>query len=387
MGLSSLLASAQRRAVSVRHIPFRLLCLFTKLSRFAAGKPSALVIDVGASSTSVTPVHDGLILRKGVSRTPLAGDFISQQLRLLFSASNPPIPLTPHYLVTSKTPVDAGAPAAATYRTFPPGAAPSPSFRRFEEERLLLEFKESVVQVWQGPGRLSAQAGGNSNSNGGAATPAPPSAPGGLDDTLRTAPRPFEMPDGFNQVFTADRYRAVEALFDPKAALVAPDAGSAPPPASQALLAVIQHALAQVDVDVRPLLLGNVVVVGATSLTQGFTERLNQELMGAYPGPRVRIQAPGNLYERRFASWIGGSILASLGTFHQVGSFCFLLLALCSKLGFRSPSLYGFPHICRGSPRRLDDSCFRRVTNLKTLSNRANPHRFSIDVDFEKGIR
>ncbi len=32
---------------------------------FATGKASALVVDAGASTLSVTPVHDGLILRKG----------------------------------------------------------------------------------------------------------------------------------------------------------------------------------------------------------------------------------------------------------------------------------------------------------------------------------
>ena len=55
------------------------------------------------------------------------------------------------------------------------------------------------------------------------------------------------------------------------------------------------------------------MVTGGTSLIAGFTERLNQELMATFPGTRVRIQAPGNLAERRFGSWIGGSILASFG--------------------------------------------------------------------------
>ncbi|MCJ1430686.1 NuA4 histone acetyltransferase subunit [Xylographa pallens] len=268
---------------------------------FAAGKASALVIDVGASSISITPVHDGLILRKGVIRSPLAGNFVSDQLRLLFSTSTPPVPLTPHYLVTSKTTVDAGAPAVATYRYFDPKLAPSPSFRRLQEERLLTEFKESVVQVWHGPGRLSGL-----NSLGGTNEEAARAQPG----------RPFEMPDGWNQMFGAERYRAAEGIFDVKAAITSE--GSPAPPQSQSLLASIKASLGQVDVDIRPHLLSNVVVTGGASLMQGFTERLNQELMDLYAGPRVRISAPGNMYERKYASWIGGSILASLGTFHQM---------------------------------------------------------------------
>lgn len=35
--------------------------------RFASGKPSALVIDIGASQASVTATHDGMILKKGQS--------------------------------------------------------------------------------------------------------------------------------------------------------------------------------------------------------------------------------------------------------------------------------------------------------------------------------
>jgi hypothetical protein len=37
---------------------------------FAAGKGSALVIDVGHAMASITPVVDGFVLRKGVLMVP-----------------------------------------------------------------------------------------------------------------------------------------------------------------------------------------------------------------------------------------------------------------------------------------------------------------------------
>ena len=270
------------------------------LSAFASGKSSALVVDLGAATTSITPVHDGLVLRKGVTHSPLAGNYLSNQLRALFATTTPPINLHPHYLVTSKTPVDANAPAQATYRSFPSATAPASSFRTLQEDRILTEFKESVVAVWPGPGKL-----GGHNPSGTPNVEVAKSHPG----------KPFEMPDGWNALFPAlDRFRPAEALFDAKMAL-----GDSPqPPASQTVIESIKTALAAVDVDIRPHLLANVVVTGGTSLVAGFTERLNQELTLAYPGTRVRIQAPGNLAERRFGGWIGGSILASLGTFHQM---------------------------------------------------------------------
>ena len=264
------------------------------------------MIDVGASTISITPIHDGLQLKKGVIRSPLAGNYVSRQIRNLFSNSSPQIPLTPHYLVTSKTPVDAGQPPQATFRTFAPGTEPDASFRILQEERVLTEFKETVVQVWP-QGKLSAlDSTGRSNIETAKSTPA----------------RTFEFPDGYNQPFGSDRYRPAESLFDGKAFIPSPDNSSdQPPQPGQTLPEMIKQSLSSVDVDIRPLLLGNVVVVGGSSLLHGFTERLNHELGVLYPGTRIRITAPGNVYERRFASWIGGSILASLGTFHQVRFF------------------------------------------------------------------
>lgn len=134
-------------------------------------------------------------------RSHLAGDFVSQQIRLLFSNADPPVPLTPHYLVASKSPVDAGASASAVYRTF--ASPPHESFRRLEEERVLLEFKESVVQIWGGPGRLRGEQQGPSN-----------------EEVIKNLPgRPFEMPDGWNQVFGPERFTVAEGIFDAAMAL------------------------------------------------------------------------------------------------------------------------------------------------------------------------
>lgn len=252
----------------------------------------------------MTPVHDGMILKRGVQHSPLGGDYISSQIRALFKSNSPqPITITPHYLISSKTAVEAGQPPQANYRTFPPEKAPDASYRNLLEERTLSEFKECVVQVWPGPNKLSAL-GPNGVSN---------------EEVARGTPgRPFEFPDGYNQVFGADRYRVVESLFDAKAAIPDPESAFPAPTQAQTVPELIKNALNGVDVDIRPHLLANVVVTGASSLLYGFTDRLNQELMQTYPGPRVRISAPGNTAERRFGSWIGGSILASLGTFHQM---------------------------------------------------------------------
>lgn len=81
----------------------------------------------------------------GIHKSPLAGNWVSQQIRLMFAAQQPPVPLVPHYMVASKTPVDAGAPSSATYVKF--AKPPSDSFRQLEEERVLTSFKVRQTQI------------------------------------------------------------------------------------------------------------------------------------------------------------------------------------------------------------------------------------------------
>lgn len=249
----------------------------------------------------MTPLLDGFVLRKGVQKSNLAGNYISSQIRLQFSQMTPSVPLVPHYMVKSKQPVDAGASSNATYMQF--ATPPTESYRKLEEERVLTSFKESIVQVWPGPGKLDGASGqipGQTNA-----------------DAVKTLPpKPFEMPDGWNQVFGLERFRVVEGLFSPQGALS--DAENPVPDAKHTIPAMVQAALNAVDVETRPLLLNNVVLTGGGSLVEKLAERVQAELSALYPNPRVRVHTTSSATDRKYGAWIGGSVLASLGTFHQV---------------------------------------------------------------------
>ncbi|KAI4597667.1 NuA4 histone acetyltransferase subunit [Pestalotiopsis sp. 9143b] len=261
---------------------------------FAAGKASALVIDVGGANTSVTAVHDGMILKRSIQKSPVGGLWLSSQIRSMWDSNEPKVEVVPTFMVQNKTPVDAGQPAQAKLRKFPFDI--SPSFRVYEEERLITEFKESVVESWRGPGKYNNP---------------------GNEDLVKSQPgRIFEMPDGANQMWREQRYRVSEGLWDDAAQL--PVSGSEPITKAQTIPELIRACLNNVDVDLRPNLLGNIVVTGGSSLLTGFNDRLNNELTAMYPGMRIKLHAAGLTTERRFGAWIGGSILASLGTFHQM---------------------------------------------------------------------
>lgn len=254
----------------------------------------------------MTPIFDGFVLKKGIQKSPLGGNFISSQLRLQFAQMTPAVPLVPHYMVKSKLPVDAGQASNATYASF--ATPPADSFRRLEEDRVLTSFKESMVQVWSGPGRLDSVDSMGHHSN--------------LEQVRSLPPKPFEMPDGWNQVFGVERFRVAEGLFDASAALRDPSTPA--PDQKHTITAMVQASLNAVDVEIRPNLLSHIVLTGGGTLVEKLAERIHMELSALYPNPRVRVNASSNPVERKYGAWIGGSVLASLGTFHQV-RLCFLL--------------------------------------------------------------
>ena len=70
------------------------------------------------------------------------------------------------------------------------------------------------------------------------------------------------------------------------------------------------------DIDVRKDLYANIVLSGGTTMYEGLADRLNKEITAlAPPTMKVKIVAPP---ERKYAVWVGGSILASLATFPQM---------------------------------------------------------------------
>lgn len=271
------------------------------LTAFTAGKSTALVLESGAGMTCVSAVYDGHLLHKSVHASPMAGAFLTAQAARRLAAAHIP-PITPQYLVAAKRPVDAGAPAEYTRRE-ERALAVTPSYHaHVGVARALCDWKETVCQL----------------------------APARMDDkTLAGKGRKrYEFPDGFNTSFGAERFKVGEALFDaaamlPPAAAAGAAAGAelADPMDARPHVPVHRLVLGSVqasDVDVRPALLANVLVAGGTTLMPGFLERLNAEMYyGATGGSKVKLHPVGAGAERRFAAWLGGSILASCGTFHQ----------------------------------------------------------------------
>ncbi|KAI9096516.1 actin-related protein [Phlyctochytrium arcticum] len=116
----------------------------------------------------------------------------------------------------------------------------------------------------------------------------------------------FVLPDGNTIKLGAERFRAPEILFQPE--LV----GMEYPGVHQ----VVVDAINKADMDLRKSLFSNIVLSGGTTLCRGFGDRLLSEVKRlALKDIKIKIYAPP---ERKYSTWIGGSILASLSTFRKM---------------------------------------------------------------------
>eukprot|EP01083_Nonionella_stella_P083224 230023_1 len=116
----------------------------------------------------------------------------------------------------------------------------------------------------------------------------------------------YELPDG--QVITIgnERFRAPEILFQPS--LIGLEEVGIPE--------LLFNAIMKCDIDLRKDLYNNIVLTGGSTMFKGIAERLKKEIIALAPqSMKVTIVAPSN---RKYLTWIGGSILSSLSTFEDM---------------------------------------------------------------------
>lgn len=76
---------------------------------------------------------------------------------------------------------------------------------------------------------------------------------------------------------------------------------------------MVYQSIMKCDLDVRKDMYTNVVLSGGSTMFPGTPERLEKELTSLVPSNiPVNVKGPA---ERKFLTWIGGSILSSLSTF------------------------------------------------------------------------
>tara|TARA_B110001452_G_scaffold266311_1_gene272856 strand:+ start:828 stop:1658 length:831 start_codon:yes stop_codon:yes gene_type:complete len=256
-----------------------------------------MVLDVGGGTACAAAVHDGYVLSKPLKKSGLAGDMLTE-LSLKSVGLHEPVPaIRPVYSLKS---AEEEKKAHASYH-------------KYHQLQVLREAKESLC-------RCSMHA----------PTEAYP---------LNADTWEHEMPDKSMLDMAWERFHLPELYFTPslfkgpvagckKAPWLntaAPSAGAAEvtgmvPEGILGLPEMVAEAIRLCDTDTRRELWGSVVVCGGGSLLPGLTERLHARLNQLVPQMQMKVKliAPTTPQERRFAVWIGGSILASLGSFQQL---------------------------------------------------------------------
>ncbi|KAL0206818.1 hypothetical protein P9112_012529 [Eukaryota sp. TZLM1-RC] len=252
------------------------------LAAFANGKTSGLVVDIGSCGTSVTPILDGSVVQKCIARSPLGGTMFSQ---LLDSFVSHRLNLKPFYRISKKIT------SSGQYQVSDLGLdGISPSFENFHRHLLLQEIKSCCFLVNE---TFIDQPSKSTN----------PLHTYVLPDgqLLEMGPCSVNIPELFFSNTIKDYlYQQVNPQCDLNS--VAP------------IQDIIRHCLSSCDPDTRKSVSNNIILTGGSSMMRGFTRRFGLEV------EHLGLKNTSFLedFDRPYTSWIGGSILGSMHTFHQL---------------------------------------------------------------------
>lgn len=239
------------------------------LGCFANGRTTGLCVDMGAESSRVTPVADGYVLKAGVKSTPVAGRVLDEFYLGALQAKGTKVGLSKQI---------AKAVAAAG------GIALHPSYERYHLLDSVRDVKEALFKVSD--------------------------EPFGTHDMPSLPNEPYELPDGTTLQVGSDKFRVPELLFNP-------DALRSDMPGAVSLPMAIGQSVMAIEGEQRRELLAGTVLTGGGSCFGGMAERLRKETEPLTPGFPVSILATPP-EERRLGPYLGGSILGSLGSFHDM---------------------------------------------------------------------
>lgn len=253
-------------------IPAMFICKSAVLSAFSCGRSTCLVFDSGHSQTTAVPVHDGYALQKAMIRNDIAGNWVTNELLKNVEQIHGTT-VFPNYKFTKNS---VGDQFVTEYLH---DLREDPSYEQYWKKEIARDMKESS---------LSLSEDGNLVASG---------------------PNTYELPDGKQVDLAEEKFSILEKLFHP----LKEQTGFS------GYHQMILDAVSKGDVDIRKEMSSNIFVCGGNTLFPNFPERLQKQLLNSSSQSlKIKIILHPSASERKFSSWIGGSILSSLGTFHQL---------------------------------------------------------------------
>ncbi|KAG7392657.1 hypothetical protein PHYPSEUDO_015045 [Phytophthora pseudosyringae] len=284
------------------------------LDAFAFGRSLALVAEIGAGASRVVPVYDGYALERPAQYSSVGCNQLSEYLEHLVATQKPqPVTVRPRGTFTRELNAQGAwdtVPLAKELTT--PPAMPA-SYLKFLRADLFRDMREVACTMSETPLEKEHR----ESSAQGKQAPSPELEP------LEITEQQYELPDGQTVVLGKERHAVPEFLLHPKnfgGAVVKNEqhAAAAAKVVAKGLHRMLYDAVQLCDADLRRDMLTNIILCGGGSLTPGITERLHAELTRMVPSTfKVRFTTVTKI-ERQFSVFIGGSILASLGSFQQL---------------------------------------------------------------------
>ncbi|PIA14306.1 actin-2 [Coemansia reversa NRRL 1564] len=230
------------------------------LSLYASGRTTGVVLDAGDGVSHAVPVFEGYALPHAIRRIDVAGRDITEYLQVLLQKAG-------HDFITSA------------------------------EKEIVRQIKEKICYVALDAAKEEKELVSVAGSRLGVVG-------GGSESKPRNDM--FKLPDGHLINLGHERFRAPEILFRPD--IIGLEYSG--------IHQIVADSIGRADIDLRRSLYANIVLSGGTTLTKGFGDRLLAELRNqAVRDCKIKISAPP---ERKYSTWIGGSILASLSTFKKM---------------------------------------------------------------------
>lgn len=280
------------------------------LECYACGRTTGLVVDVGANCTMLSPVLDGYVETKGLNRSMysgrLADTFALSVIRkhAALSAASSATAALPHFRVTKTV----GADNSLLAR---PSMVKNvhPTYDSFMLLEMGRDLKEAVCRVAETPCTNS-------------------------DPRFANLPTTsYELPDGTIFDVGVERFLLTEMLFDPTSVDLActdmaalgystsSSSSSSGDMIQEGVARLVSNSILRCDMEVQNNLLSNIVVAGGGSAVDGLPERVKLDVETVVhanaPGLRIKSVSLG-VVERALTAWLGGSIVASLGSFHEM---------------------------------------------------------------------
>lgn len=271
------------------------------VSAFSVGRPTSLVVDVGGAGCRVTPVFDGLLMNTAQRRSGRGGEWLSdQQYHILTDLCGRT--LHPRHAI--------GSSLGSRLKTVKYPTDTTRSYHWCAMHDLMLELKtgphislddhdDDYEDMYSDAGRHLYE------------------LPDGTTVNLKAQPRLKTLPDLLCMPASDPFFARPDKSSISSSDSISMHHHSTWSTAS--LTELIHDSLSAVDIDVRKELCSNIILVGASSLFAHFNEKVSRDLSTKWSPTYFKAKIiTANPLERQFSSWIGASVLTSLGSFQQM---------------------------------------------------------------------